>query len=195
MSIKADAKRELILSKAKEVFIRNGFNRTTMKDIVDKCEISRGGLYLYFSTTDEIFVEVVRKHNRAKLQTLKDSIEKSNDFNSLIDDFFNDKKERLLQMDKSLFVAMIEFSFSHKDTSDRDFYTEQFSNTKSMLLELLIFGKKEKAIKAKNIDKLADTILFFIEGLRTLAVSGGISEKMADEQLKVCKQLVLSNSF
>ena len=119
MSLKTDEKRELILSKAKEVFIRNGFSRTTMKDIVDECEISRGGLYLYFSATDEIFVEVVRKHNRAKLQALKDSIEKSNNFNSLIDDFFDDQKERLLQMDKSLFVAMIEFSFSHKDTSDR----------------------------------------------------------------------------
>ena len=195
MSLKTDEKRELILLKAKEVFIRNGFCRTTMKDIIDECEISRGGLYLYFSATDEIFVEVVRKHNRVKLQTLKDSIEKSNNFNSLIDDFFNDQKERLLQMDKSLFVAMIEFSFSHKDTSDRDFYAEQFSYTKSMLLELLKFGKKENVIKVKNIDKLADTMLFLIEGLRTLAVSGGISEKCADEQLKVCKQIVLSNSF
>ena len=98
-------------------------------------------------------------------------------------------------MDNSLFVAMIEFSFSHKDTSDRDFYTEQFANTKSMLLELLKFGKKENVIKANNVDRLADTILFLIEGLRSLAASGGISEKMADEQINVCKHMVLSDSL
>ena len=192
---KSKIKRELILIKAKEVFIRNGFSRTTMKDIIDECEISRGGIYLYFSATEEIFVEVVKKHNRAKLQTLKDRIEKSDDFNRLIDDFFRDQKERLFQMDKSLFVAMIEFSFSHKNTTNRDFYTEQFSNTKNMLLELLKFGMKENVIKANNIDKLADTILFLVEGLRSLAVSGGISEKTADEQINVCKYLVLSDSL
>ena len=29
-----------------------------MKDIVEACEISRGGLYLYFGSTAEIFLEV-----------------------------------------------------------------------------------------------------------------------------------------
>ena len=41
-------KKQLILEKAKEVFVEKGFRNVTMKDIVDACEISRGGLYLYF---------------------------------------------------------------------------------------------------------------------------------------------------
>lgn len=195
MAKKAEVKRELILTKAKEVFIRKGFNRATMKDIIDECEISRGGIYLYFSTKEEIFVEVVKKHNHAKIQALKDSIEKSDNFNLLIDEFFADQKERLLNMDKSLFVAMIEFCFGHKSVSDQDFYREQFFNTKKMILELLEFGKKENVVQIDNIDRLADSVMFLIEGLRSLAVSSGISEKLADEQINVCKRMVLSESF
>ena len=52
-------KKQLILEKAKEVFVEKGFRDVTMKDIVDACEISRGGLYLYYANTEEIFLEVL----------------------------------------------------------------------------------------------------------------------------------------
>jgi AcrR family transcriptional regulator len=192
MSKKSEIKRELILTKAKEVFIRKGFNRTTMKDIAGECEISRGGIYLYFSATDEIFVEVVKKHNQTKMQFLNEKIEKSTDFTQLIDEFFSQQKEHLLNMEKSLFAAMIEFCFEHKSSSDKDFYTEQFFNTKKMILELLKFGKKENVVKSNDIDRLADSVMFLIEGLRSLAVSGNISEEIADKQINVCRNMVCS---
>ena len=52
-------KKQFILEKAREVFVEKGFRSVTMKDIVDACEISRGGLYLYFSSPEEIFLEVL----------------------------------------------------------------------------------------------------------------------------------------
>lgn len=195
MSSKANEKRELILNSAKRVFIRKGFNRVTMKDIIEESNISRGGAYLYFATVDEIFIEVVKKHNQAKIEEIKASIESNIDFNGLMNEFFADQKERLLNMDKSLFVAMMEFCFSHKNESDKDFYTEQFYNTKNMVLELLKFGQRKNTITAKNIDGLADSIMFLIEGLRSLAVSSGISGELVDRQLGVCKSMVYSNLF
>jgi len=195
MTSKASEKRELILNSAKRVFIRKGYNRVTMKDIIGESNISRGGVYLYFSTVDEIFIEVVKKHNRAKMEGIKAGIEKSNHFSQFMDEFFADQKDHLLNMDKSLFIAMIEFCFSHKNESDKDFYTEQFFNTKHMILELLKFGQKAKVVKAKNIDCLADSILFLIEGLRSLAVSSGISEELADKQLGICRSMIDSDLF
>ena len=195
MTSKAAEKRKLILDKAEKVFIRKGFNRVTMKDIIDESNISRGGIYLYFSTVDDIFVEVVKKHNHTKIEGIRKNIEDSDDFNTLIDDFFLDQKNRLLNMDKSLFVAMIEYCFSHKNQPDRDFYTEQFFNTKNMISELLKFGQRTNAISAKNVGSLADSVMFLIEGLRSLAVSSGISEDLADKQLKVCKSMIYSNLF
>ena len=195
MTAKSTEKRKYILSCAERVFIRYGFNRVTMKNIIEECKISRGGIYLYFSSVDEIFVEVVKRHNKAKIDNIKVSIEKSQNFDQLIDDFFADQKERLLNMDKSLFVAMMEFCFSHKKNSDRDFYTEQFFNTKVIILEMLKFGQKSHAITAKNIDGLAESIMYKIEGLRSLAVSSGVSGELAENQLHVCKGMIYSDLF
>lgn len=195
MGSKSCVKRELILDNAKQVFIRKGFNRVTMKDIIVECDISRGGIYLYYSTVDEIFVEVVKSHNRAKIEEVKSSIEKSTDFYQLIDDFFSEQKEKLLNMDNSLFAAMIEFCFSHKEQSDRDFYTEQFLNNKSIILELLKFGQSSNSIRTNNVDGLANSIMYLLEGLRSKAVSSGISEELVDEQMNVCKYMIYSDLF
>lgn len=40
--------------------MEKGFKKVTMKDIVEACDISRGGLYLYFENTSQIFMEVLR---------------------------------------------------------------------------------------------------------------------------------------
>ena len=192
---KASEKRELILRSAKKVFIRKGFNRVTMKDIIDECKISRGGIYLYFSSVDEIFIEVVKKHNQKKIDEIITCIENSRDFDQLVDDFFADQKERLLNMDQSLFVAMMEFCFGHKNVLNRDFYTEQFHNTKVIVMELLKSGRRKQSVVAKDIDRLADSIMFLIEGLRCLAVSSRISAELADSQFRVCKEMIFSNLF
>ena len=59
MGDKSEQKREYILEKAHKVFAQKGYRNVTMKDIVEACEISRGGLYLYFGSTEEIFKEIL----------------------------------------------------------------------------------------------------------------------------------------
>ena len=61
MGEKSVQKRKYILKKAREVFAEKGFKDVTMKDVVDACDISRGGLYLYFASTQELFLAVLRE--------------------------------------------------------------------------------------------------------------------------------------
>ena len=60
MGEKSVQKKRYILETARKVFVDKGFKRVTMKDIVDACDISRGGLYLYFDSTSQIFLEVIK---------------------------------------------------------------------------------------------------------------------------------------
>ena len=46
MSDKSAQKKKYILETARNVFVEKGFKNVTMKDIVEACNISRGGLYL-----------------------------------------------------------------------------------------------------------------------------------------------------
>ena len=64
MGEKSEQKREHILQCAKQVFAKKGFRTVTMKDIVEVCEISRGGLYLYFGNTEDQLNAAWRRESR-----------------------------------------------------------------------------------------------------------------------------------
>ena len=59
MGARSDEKKKLIIKNAREVFSAKGYKGVTMKDIVEACGISRGGLYLYFSNVEEVFLAVL----------------------------------------------------------------------------------------------------------------------------------------
>ena len=65
MSEKTDKKRQLILDSAAKVFSDKGYKAVTMKDIVEASDISRGGLYLYFSCVEDIFLAVLDMREKA----------------------------------------------------------------------------------------------------------------------------------
>ena len=74
MGEKSIQKRRFILETARKVFVEKGFKKVTMKDIVDACEISRGGLYLYFESTSQIFQEVMKLEMQEDDDLFSDSI-------------------------------------------------------------------------------------------------------------------------
>lgn len=52
-------RRETIINAAKELFYENGYQATTMEDIAAAAEVSKGTLYLYFSSKDELYVSII----------------------------------------------------------------------------------------------------------------------------------------
>jgi len=53
-----EEKKKLIFHAATEVFIQNGYHKTTVKDIVDKAGVSVGTFYLYFENKEDIFEKI-----------------------------------------------------------------------------------------------------------------------------------------
>lgn len=60
---KGVAKREEILSTALEVIARNGYRRTSVRELADAVGLSQAGLLHYFSSKEELFTEVLRKRD------------------------------------------------------------------------------------------------------------------------------------
>ena len=53
------ARREAIMASAREFFFAKGFTATTMDEIAHKAELSKGALYLYFASKEELYVSVM----------------------------------------------------------------------------------------------------------------------------------------
>ena len=192
MSSKSKIKRELILSKAEQIFIRRGFNGVTMKDVIEECEISRGGIYLYYSSVDEIFMEVIKRHNKLKLDKTKGDVRDNKTFEELIDGYFHMQTERLLHMENSLLLSMFEFFIAHKHEADKDFFSGKFHSLENTILEILTCGVEMGYMNNDNIQVLAGNILFCVKGLETLAMSSGVTKELLDKQFGFCKQIIFS---
>ena len=53
------ARRQAILDAARKVFFEKGFHATTMVQIAEVAELSKGSLYLYFPTKEELYVSIL----------------------------------------------------------------------------------------------------------------------------------------
>ena len=62
-------RRQEIIDSAEKVFFSKGFGNTTMDDIASEAELSKGTLYLYFKSKEELFKVFVNR-SIAKLHEL-----------------------------------------------------------------------------------------------------------------------------
>ncbi|SMH35527.1 transcriptional regulator, TetR family [Rathayibacter oskolensis] len=60
---KGVAKREEILQTALEVFSRQGYRRTSLREISEAVGLTQAGLLHYFDSKEELFAEVLRKRD------------------------------------------------------------------------------------------------------------------------------------
>ncbi|MET0977095.1 MAG: helix-turn-helix domain-containing protein [Leifsonia sp.] len=65
---KGVAKREEILSTALDVIARNGYRRTSVKELAEAVGLSQAGLLHYFSSKEELFQEILRKRDEVDSQ-------------------------------------------------------------------------------------------------------------------------------
>ncbi len=56
-----EQRRAAIVSAAEELFFSRGIANTTMDEIAEKVELSKGALYLYFKSKEEMFAAIVQR--------------------------------------------------------------------------------------------------------------------------------------
>ena len=185
-----EAKRSMILENARYVFCRKGFSNVTMGDIINECGISRGGIYLYFSSVDEIFQEVITTRGTSRFSAVKQAAEKNEPFNIVLQDYLSLQKERLLHLENGLLRAMYEYVFSKAEGATHDFRCAQFDSLRKSVLCILNLGVSQGVIQNKNIEIIADNFLLIIEGLGVLALTNILTAKIIDEQFNILRKLV-----
>ncbi|WML48077.1 TetR/AcrR family transcriptional regulator [Neobacillus sp. PS3-34] len=68
-----EKRRMHIIHSATEVFVRKGFVTSTMQDIVDETGMSRGWVYIYFSSKEEIMKAILAKMTKKQKHRLQTS--------------------------------------------------------------------------------------------------------------------------
>ena len=181
MGEKSVQKRRFILETARKVFMEKGFKQVTMKDIVDACEISRGGLYLYFESTKEIFLEVLRMESQETDDTF--AISENASSADILALFLKEQKKELLRKKNNLSIAVYEFFFDNKVAKKDNIIRNQFEEAVGVIEKLIAAGVETGEFYCENPLGAARNIMYVLEGLKVSAHTIGITEKAVDDEL------------
>lgn len=69
------AKREQILEGARRVFMEMGFDAASMNDITREAGVSKGTIYVYFSSKDELFEALIEEERRSIFADLVNALD------------------------------------------------------------------------------------------------------------------------
>jgi len=185
MGDKSELKRQLILKKAKTVFARRGFKDVTMKDIVEACEISRGGLYLHFESTKEIFQAILDSHDEVSeddvfSKAMKDHAS-SSDILALF--FQEQKKELCYPEEDNLTVAIYEFYFENKIDRKEHPLKQQFDAAVLVIEQLIIDGVNAGEFVCADPKGAARNMMYVFEGLKVMSQTVGVTEKAVNKEI------------
>jgi AcrR family transcriptional regulator len=183
MGEKSVQKKKFILDKAREVFMEKGYKRVTMKDIVEACDISRGGLYLYFADTNQIFLEVLKADSEEADDIFSGSITEDATAADILLLFLQEQKKELLRKKNNLTQATYEFYFENKLGRKDNVMKKQFDSAARIIEKLLETGVENDEFYCDNCEEAARNIMFLLEGLRITAQTIGITGDEIDRQI------------
>lgn len=184
MGEKSEQKREYILKKAREVFAKKGFRDVTMKDIVEACEISRGGLYLYFGSTEEIFKEILAKDLENDGEDLAGNLSQDATMTELLMLFLKEQKKIILRKKQDITIATYEFLFANKaEKKTAQMIRNQFETGIMVLNKILEEGVLREEFYCENTKAEATNMMYVLEGMKICSKTFGISEGKVDQEL------------
>lgn len=183
MGEKSIQKRKYILETARKVFVEKGFKRVTMKDIVEACEISRGGLYLYFESTSQIFQEVMKLETQEDDDLFSESIKEDATAGDILLLFLMEQKKELLRKSDTLTQAIYEFYFENQLPKKENRLKHQFDSAVKILERLIESGVENGEFYCEDCAGCARNIMYVMEGLKICAQTIGVTEEAVNQEI------------
>lgn len=184
MGEKSVQKKQYIVETAKKVFMEKGYKNVTMKDIVEACDISRGGLYLYFESTAAIFEEVLKMESEEQDDVFEGNVTEETTVTDILLLFLKEQKKELVLHKNDLAIAEYEFFFeNYKNRELREAYPKKkFDQAVETLTALVEEGIRNGEFYEVDAQWVARHIMFLVEGMRVSSQTIGITEEMVDRE-------------
>lgn len=183
MGEKSVQKRQYIVETARKVFMEKGYKNVTMKDVVEACEISRGGLYIYFGSTKELFEAVLELETQEADDVFTGNITKEATSADILALFLKEQKKEILRKKNTLTVAIYEFFFENKVLKKNNMLRKQFDMAVKIIQALIEDGVENGQFYCEDALGTARNIMFILEGLKIASQTMGISEEMINKEL------------
>lgn len=192
MSKKGDLTKQSIKAKAIRLFAQKGFKDVTMKDICEVTELSRGGLYLHYSSTKQIFSDIIDDLMNAQGDEFSEKIEQGLSAKEILLQVLERYKNEMMDVGGSLSVAIYEF-FSSETSKQNNALFQQYQKSYFMWKRLLEYGISRREFNTVDIDAIFDLIVFSYQGVRMYSTLMAIDERTPNHIISLIKTILLPN--
>jgi AcrR family transcriptional regulator len=150
-------KETLILEAANKVFLKYGFQKTSMDDIAREAMIGKGTIYYYFESKEDIFVAILKKVNGEINVILREKISQATTFSAKFEIFLTEPFNRFMSQAKLIYLVLNEDSpvFLTKLT---DFKHETIGFLKQILSEIFEFGAEQGVLKERYSSSIENIV-------------------------------------
>lgn len=111
-------RRELLISADEQVFLKKGYPRATVQDVLDQASVRRGGLYLYFSNMVEIFEAVLERQDKRFLSELRGILSGNQNIGAALLEMVTPVGP-LQDNDRRRVAVVVEYNCDHRDDPER----------------------------------------------------------------------------
>lgn len=168
MGKKGDTTKAAIRKAALILFVQKGFKDVTMKDICEAAGLSRGGLYMHYGSTKQIFADVINEIMSGLKNEVAVKIENNQSATAILDELLERYQSEMLDRSGSLGLAFYEY-YSGIPLSDDNAMLKQYYVSKEMISNLIQYGINKGEFKQVNINAVVDLLLFSYQGVRMLS--------------------------
>jgi|SRR5271155_4098467 len=183
-SYREEAKGRIVES-ALQVFSEKGYHESTMEDVAKKVGVSKGALYLYFKSKEDLFNEICRADLASLGEALRDSFQ-GGDFLESSKRFF----ERTSESPQNLGFRIEAFAEMGRNPTIRKILLE--NNRRALALVMTFLEEREKEGRHPgqkvNLRSLARALTALYDGLNVHLVLGVDKSELRDawtESIKV----------
>jgi len=149
--IKGEETKRKIIEVSETLFTENGYDSTTVQDICNKAEISKGAFFYHFPTKEFLFLEILDKY-LSELDKRMNEIEKRSKNTLKAMEEMVVILEEIFITSEGKFTIFLEFlRKASKETEIMKKISYQFQKYKKYVYEMIEKGKREGNIK-KEID-------------------------------------------
>ncbi|MEL3971777.1 TetR/AcrR family transcriptional regulator [Rossellomorea oryzaecorticis] len=180
-----EQRRNQLLQAAEEVFIEHGYENTTMKHVMNKAGVSRGGLYQYFDNKEDLFEALIGEQQQEIIdESLKAMIEKQGShWDALLLTFLGESKKPTDHMDPLAPSKLEYFITGRNDTRRREHAKERYDHAYGVTEKIIIAGIEAGEFAPRfDPDVIARYIISYVDGLAVdHAIVGSESIKLKEQ--------------
>ena len=161
----SEIRRNQILDAATKVFVRQGFQHARMDDIVEESGLSKGTLYWYFKSKEDIINAILRRLFAGDLEHLEDLLQAEGTASERLIQLTNYRVIGMKRMSNLVPIIFEFYAVAVHQQWVKQFINEYFEHFRTLLEELIQQGIDNGEFRHVNARNAAISFASLYEGL------------------------------